>query len=200
MFICGNLFFMGEIANTNIFQQIRMGDEKAFNKLFDDFYAGLCLFASRYLKDMDQARSLVQQLYIDLWIKRDKIEPIHSVKSYLYSSVKHRCIDDLRKSKNNSHISEAIEQLTHTPFQDLLEEAELNQQINQSIQNLPEKCREIFVLCRFEGMKYSEIAQHLNISVKTVEMQMSIALKKIKNNLTEAQMVNLLFFIYTKKN
>lgn len=200
-FICKYISLcMTGIIESNIFLQIRMGDEKAFNKLFDDYYAGLCLFASKYLRDMDQSRSLVQQVYIDIWVKRQKIEPISSVKSYLYSSVRNRCIDNLRKTKSSAELTDRAVQLMQTPFHDILEEAELNEQINRSIQGLPEKCREIFILCRFEGMKYSEIAAHLNISIKTVEMQISIALKKIRSNLTDAQMLSLLFFIYSKNN
>jgi RNA polymerase sigma-70 factor (ECF subfamily) len=81
-----------------------------------------------------------------------------------------------------------------------VEEAELNARINASINQLPEKCREIFILCRFEGLKYSEIAEKLDISIKTVEMQMGIALKKIRNNLTDYQIINLLVFVYAKKS
>ena len=81
-----------------------------------------------------------------------------------------------------------------------MEEAELNARINQSINELPEKCREVFKLCRFEGLKYAQIAEQLDISVKTVEMQMGIALKKLRQKLSDNQMVNLLFFIFSKKN
>jgi RNA polymerase sigma-70 factor (ECF subfamily) len=148
---------------------------------------------------MDLSRSLVQQLFVDLWVKREKIEVTSSVKSYLYRSVKNRCIDYLRKEKNTSEISEAVEKLNQMPFRDLVEEAELNDRISKSINQLPEKCREIFLLCRFDGLKYAEIAQKLNISVKTVEMQMGIALKKLRESLSDYQMINLLVFIYSKK-
>jgi RNA polymerase sigma-70 factor (ECF subfamily) len=122
------------------------------------------------------------------------------VKSYLYQSVKNRCIDYLRKEKSTSEISEIVENINQTPFRDLVEEAELNDRINASINQLPEKCREIFLLCRFEGLKYAEIAKKLNISVKTVEMQMGIALKKLRENLSDYQMINLLVFVSSKKN
>lgn len=176
-----------------------MGDESAFNLLFEGYYVGLCFFASRYLKDLDLSRSLVQQVYVDIWIKRESIEINKSVKSYLYSFVRNRCIDYLRKVKTSTEFSEAIHDLNQLPFRDLVEEAELNDRINKSINNLPEKCREIFILCRFEGMKYSEIAQKLAVSVKTVEMQISVALKKIRKDLSDSQIINLLVFIYSKK-
>jgi RNA polymerase sigma-70 factor, ECF subfamily len=190
---------MININDPNIFRQIKMGEEAAFNLLFEGYYVGLCFFASRYLKDMDLSRSLVQQVYVDIWIKRESIGINKSVKSYLYSIVRNRCIDYLRKIKTSIEFSEAVHDLNQLPFHDLVEEAELNDRINKSINNLPEKCREIFILCRFEGLKYSEIAQKLTISVKTVEMQISIALKKIRKDLSDNQMINLLVFIYSKK-
>jgi RNA polymerase sigma-70 factor, ECF subfamily len=189
---------MININDPKIFQQIKMGDEAAFNLLFEGYYASLCFFATRYLKDMDLSRSLVQQVYVDLWIKRESIELNKSVKSYLYNFVRNRCIDYLRKVKISTEFSEAVHDLNQLPFRDLVEEAELNDRINKSINNLPEKCREIFSLCRFEGLKYSEIAHKLGISVKTVEMQMSIALKKIRKELSDSQMINLLVLIYSK--
>ena len=191
---------MAEITDPIVFQKIKKGDEAAFSRLFDGYYTALCFFASKYLGDLDLSRSLVQQVFVDLWVKREKINVTSSVKSYLYRSVKNRCIDHLRKEKNTSEISESVEDLNQMPFRDLLEEAELNDRINASINQLPEKCREVFLLCRFEGLKYAEIAQKLNISVKTVEMQMGIALKKLRDSLSDYQMVNLLVFVFSKKN
>jgi RNA polymerase sigma-70 factor (ECF subfamily) len=182
-----------------IFQQIRKGDEAAFSRLFDGYYSALCFFAAKYLNDIDLSRSLVQQVFVDLWVKREKIDVTSSVKSYLYRSVKNRCIDHLRKEKNTTGISESVENINKMPFRDLVEEAELKDRLNTAINQLPEKCREIFLLCRFEGLKYAEIAQKLNISVKTVEMQMGIALKKLRKSLSDYQMINLMVFVYSKK-
>lgn len=191
---------MAENLNQHIFKRLQKGDEKVFSELFDQYYSALCLFANNYLRDMDLSRSLVQQVFIDLWMKREKISISTSVKSYLYTTVKNRCIDVLRKEKATTEISESVENLNQTPFRDLVEEAELNDRINTSINQLPKKCREIFLLCRFEGLKYSEIAEKLGISVKTVEMQMGIALKKLRDSLSDYQMINLLVFIFSKKN
>jgi RNA polymerase sigma-70 factor, ECF subfamily len=190
---------MTVITDPNIFQHIRKGDEAAFSRLFDGYYAALCFFAAKYLGDMDLSRSLVQQVFVDLWVKREKTDIAISVKSYLYRSVKNRCIDHLRKERNTSEISKSVENFSQMPFRDLVEEAELNDRINASINKLPEKCREVFLLCRFEGLKYAEIAQKLNISVKTVEMQMGIALKKLRESLSDYQMINLLVFVHSKK-
>ena len=84
-------------------------------------------------------------------------------------------------------------------MKDLMEEAELADRINKAIQKLPEKCREIFLLCRFEELKYAEIAEKLNISVKTVEMQITIALKKLRKELSDYQMIQLFAIVFPKK-
>ena len=187
-------------SDLHIFEKIKKGDDAAFSRLFDRFYTPLCFFASKYVSDLDLARSLVQQFFVDLWVKREKLDIHSSPKSYLYRSVKNRCIDYLRTRKKTIPVSMNGENDSSVPFQDLVEEAEINEKLNRAINQLPEKCREIFVLCRFENMKYSEIAKHLNISVKTVEMQMGIALKKLRQSLSDYQIINLLVFLHLKKN
>ena len=190
---------MNREAGPDIFKKIKKGDNDAFSQLFDEYYVSLCFFANKYVSDLDLARSLVQQVFVDLWAKREKLNIHYSPKSYLFQSVKNRSIDYLRKEQKHVSVSEFHENSQSQEFHDLLEEAELNERINTSINQLPEKCREIFLLCRFDGLKYSEIAEKLDISVKTVEMQMGIALKKMRDNFSDYQMINLLVFIYSKK-
>nr|WP_321353899.1 RNA polymerase sigma-70 factor [uncultured Draconibacterium sp.] len=187
-------------SDREIFEKIKNGDDAAFSQLFDETYPSLCFFVNKYLSDLDKSRSLVQEFFVDLWINHSKINVPHTPKSYLFNSVKNKTIDFLRKEKRIGMVGEPNENQESTPFRDLVEEAELDNRINQSIQDLPKKCREIFVLCRFEGLKYAEIAQKLDISVKTVEMQMGIALKKLRKNLSDYQMFNLLVFVFSKKN
>ncbi len=185
--------------DSSIYENISKGSEADFNSLFDRYYTPLCFFGNRHLNDMDLSRSVVQDVFIDLWEKRDKLKINYSVKSYLYNAVRNRSIDYLRKEKVIIPLSDSLGDLQEAPFQDLVEEAELNNRINSTINKLPERCREVFVLCRFEGLKYAEIAEKMNISVKTVEMQMGIALKKLRKSLSDYQMVNLLVFIRSKK-
>jgi RNA polymerase sigma-70 factor (ECF subfamily) len=189
-----------KFSDSHIFEKIKKGDDDAFSQLFDKFYTPLCFFANKYVADMDLSRSLVQQVFVDLWVKREKLNVHSSPKSYLYHSVKNRSIDYLRKEKKNIPVNESCENIELIPFRDLVEEAELNDKINKAINKLPDKCREIFILCRFENLKYSDIAKKLNISVKTVEMQMGIALKKMRDNLSDYQIINLIIFLHPKKN
>ena len=109
-------------------------------------------------------------------------------------------IDSKMLTKYANEINEIIENTQETPFQNLIQEAEINNKINASINQLPEKCREIFILCRIEGLKYKQVAHKLNISVKTVEMQMGIALKKLRENLSNQKSINLFTIFISKKS
>lgn len=190
----------GEIEQ-HLFQKIKAGDQVAFNRAFDLYYTRLCFFADNVLHDFDISRSIVQQVFVDLWINHEKLNILFSLKSYLFQAVKNESLDFLKHKKVESKYLEKFQNEEEPVwFQDQIEEAELNDKINSAIQQLPEKCREIFILCRFEEMKYAEIAAKLNISVKTVEMQISIALKKIRQKLTDSQMISLLSFLVSKKN
>ena len=159
---------------SNLLQKISQGNEKSFTEAFDVYYAGLCFYADKFLHDQDEARSLVQQVFVDLWIKRDKLVIQASTKAYLFTTVRNSALDYLKhKIVETQYLREVQPELV-TIERDLIEEAELNTRINSAIDHLPEKCREIFLLCRFEELRYSEIAQRLGISIKTVEMQMGI--------------------------
>ena len=109
---------MTSISDPSIFQRIKNGDENAFSSLFNTYYAPLCQFAVSYLKDTDQARSLVQQLFVDIWQKRDRIKVEISVKSYLYHSVKNRCIDILRRSSRSEELSAITAGEASVPFRE----------------------------------------------------------------------------------
>lgn len=182
-----------------LFSEIKNGNEASFNKAFDLYYSRLCFFADKILHDFDLSRSMVQQVFVDLWIKRDKLM-ITSLQSYLYHSVHNSALDVLKRRKVESRYLASLEHTEASEMNDLIEEAELADRINRAIQNLPEKCREIFILCRFEELKYAEIADRLNISVKTVEMQICIALKKLRKELSGYQMIQLLSIIFSKKS
>lgn len=190
---------MVQAKDHNLFEEIRNGNEVAFNKAFDLYYSRLCFFADQILHDFDLSRSIVQQVFVDLWIKRDQLLII-SLQAYLYNSTRNASLDVLKHKKVESRYLSSLEKNESVVETGLMEEAELADRINRAIQNLPEKCREIFLLCRFEGLKYAEIADRLNISVKTVEMQVGIALKKLRRELSDYQMIQLLSFFIPKNH
>lgn len=172
--------------------------QKAFEEVFRNEYKPLCFYAIKFVKDLDTARELVQESFLQLWEKRETIEPEKSVRSYLYTSVHNRCLNHLR---NNSKFSaDLLEAESHNvtsvaETHHRIETGELQARINAAIDKMPEKCREIFVLNRFENLKYNDIAQKLSISVKTVEGQMSKALQIMRTHLADYLSLLLLIFL-----
>lgn len=172
--------------------------QKAYEEVFRNEYQPLCFYAIKFVKDLDTAREVVQESFLQLWEKRETIEPEKSVRSYLYSSVHNRCLNHLR---NNSKFSvdlletESLNVTSVAESHHRLETGELQARIDAAIDKMPEKCREIFVMNRFENLKYNEIAQKLSLSVKTVEAQMSKALQIMRTHLSEYLSLLLLFFL-----
>ena len=180
------------------FEDIKSGNEKAFNKAFELYYTSLCYFADSVLHDFDSSRSVVQQVFVDMWIKREKLQ-VGSLKAYLFQSVRNACLDILKHRKAESRYLSTLGNVEKEQMPDWIEDAELSDRINKAIDKLPEKCRQVFILCRVEDLKYAEIAERLDISVKTVEMQIGIALKKLRNELSDYQAFGLLSLFFSKK-
>jgi RNA polymerase sigma-70 factor (ECF subfamily) len=163
-------------------------DEKTLEQLFRGHYAGLCRFAMGYVKQQEAAQEIVQEAFVSLWEKRHTIDPEKQVKGYLSTTVRNRCLNYLRDNRKFSSDLLAIE--NHADFAgyaqpDKLVEQELRVKIDRAVAELPEKCREIFVLNRYGSLKYQQIADRLGISVKTVETQMSKALQHLRLRLAE---------------
>ena len=173
-------------------------DKPAFEELFRSFFPGLVLFAQKYLPDQDTAKEIVHNVFLNLWEKRENVDTSSSLKSYLFTSVYNRCLNHIRDQKKFDKDETHFQRLDSTDFAnatDRLEEQELEERIYDALQALPEKCREVFTLNRFEGLKYAEIAEKLGISVKTVEAQMSKALRILREKLIDYLTVLILFMI-----
>ena len=165
-----------------------MLDKATFESLFRSEFKKLCFFALRYTKDHDTAREITQEAFISLWEKRESIDLSKPVKTYLSTTVRNKCLNYLRDNKKfNKEILDMEGLLSDNTYvqPDRLVEAEIRDKIGKAIDELPEKCRQIFVLNRHENLKYKEIAIRLKISVKTVETQMSKALQHMRNRLAE---------------
>jgi RNA polymerase sigma-70 factor (ECF subfamily) len=162
--------------------------EKDFDKIYVSYYPRLIRFAREYVISEEDAENIVQDIFLFLWEKRNVLNIEVSLMSYMFSLVKHRCLDYLRHAnvvddyrKELSLKLSSLEQLDSSiPSDDNIEEA-----ITCAINKLPERCRDVFLKCKMEGKKYREIASEMNISVNTVENQMSIALKKLRIELKD---------------
>jgi RNA polymerase sigma-70 factor (ECF subfamily) len=158
-------------------------DTQAYKQLFLLFYPSLVPFAVSIIKSRELAEEIVSDVFIKIWQKRQQLDKVDNLKFYLFTAVKNRCIDELNDSQNKNTVNihnEPIEfrSLYHDPEQRMIS-AETVGKIRMAIQQLPPKCQLIFKLVKEEGLKYKEVAELLQLSVKTVENQMSIAFKKI---------------------
>ncbi len=160
--------------------------ESEFEDLFRTYFSSLCFFSMKYVSDLDTSKEIVHSIFVKLWEKRNELETGISLKSYLFTSVHNRSLNYIRDRKK-FRVGEAGDEdfKSSEAGSDLagLEYNELESKIDGLIKGLPEKCRIIFELSRFEGLKYKEIANKLNISIKTVEAQMSKALKILKEGM-----------------
>lgn len=168
--------------DTKLINKIKTGDSSAFEFLFNKYYSPLCLLAAKTLHDLDSAREVVQNLFVYIWENRENINIQHSVKSYLVTSVRFNCYRYEKKQSIMLPIESVLEDVADELY-DSLELEELHQQLLSAIEELPCQCQRIFRMSRFEEMKYSEIAEKLNLSIKTIETQMGKALKMLRKRL-----------------
>jgi RNA polymerase sigma-70 factor (ECF subfamily) len=175
-------------SDSEIIRRIRQGDKQEFEKLFRSSYASLVRYAKTILKDHDTAEEIVQDLFFRLWQDRGNLTIESSLNGYLYRAVHNRClhhIDHNRVVEKYAREMAVMEQETNESPTDILHYRELQAKIAAILERLPEKCGKIFCMSRFEGLKYSEIAEKLSISVKTVEANMGRALKEFRKILAE---------------
>ena len=155
-------------------------DQLAFGELYRHFFPGLFSFVNAIVKDKQEAEEVVLDVFTKLWENRKTLRKIQNLSGYLYTSVKYTAISLLRKQKHLTcnEITETAAYSLVTPESKLISKESLSR-INEGINSLPPKCRLIFRLVKDERLKYAEVAELLNISVKTVEAQVYIATKKL---------------------
>jgi len=168
-----------------IIQRMIEGDKRAFKYFFDKYYRELCNFVNIYLKDEMLAEEVVQDIFVYFWENKRKIKIHSSVKAYLFGASKYKSLNVLRSQKDNLVWFDAIEAsesyIDEIPMEQFFGIEEFRQILNDAILQLPEKCREIFLLSKKQELSNKQIAEQLGVSVKTVENQMTIALKKLRS-------------------
>jgi RNA polymerase sigma-70 factor (ECF subfamily) len=187
-----------------LIEELANGKEAAYEHLFDSYYEALCLYARKMVNDLDTAEDLVHNTICKLWTKRESLGLSISVKSYLYRSVYNSCLNHIKhKHTENKYVQEKYHQyleqeLYLSPQREVeIMNSELGKQIHSAIESLPEKCREVFKLSRLSGLKNREIAEELDVSINTVQTQLSIALKKLRQQLGDQRF--LFFLLWTKR-
>ncbi len=189
--------------------QDREKEEKLFdfNVLFLTHYQELCYYSYRLVGDTSTAEDLVQDVFYDLWLKKDRIDGSYSLKAYLYKIVYYKSVDFLRscslreEKQGMIQLSALCEGFSddHIPEQEeILHTKDLLKEIQFCTDQLPGQCKKIFYLSRNKGLKNKEIAELLNISVKAVEKQITKALSEIRKHLQKKGFLMILFFVCAK--
>lgn len=178
--------------------QESLADNLFFEKIFREYFVALSYYALKLVNDHDTAKDIVHQVFINIWEKRDNITLDRPIRSYLYTSVHNRCLNFIRDREKfvEPEAGETdLSSVAGVDETDSMEKAETGARIAHAIDNLPDRCRDVFRLSRFENKKYAEIAGILNISVKTVEAQMSRALRILRDELKDLLIILILWFI-----
>lgn len=168
--------------------------ERKFSEIYSFYYPRLCRFATEYVGNVEDAENLVQDTFVYLWNNSASLDTVVNLNAFLFVLIKNRSIDFLRQQLRKGRTAyclletmeyelnlEALEAVDET----LILDSDLEQKIHEAIQSLPGKCREIFILSRVEGLKYTEIAEKLHLSTSTVDNQIGIALKKLRVKLKD---------------
>ncbi len=180
--------FCKSAFKTNVANQTA---EEVFKQCFFDYSASLHHYASTIVKNDEEAKDIVQKVFIKLWQKRNEIDFSTSLRSYLFTSVYNLSLNTIRNSKRREqhHYNVHASQITSI---NPAEEKETRLRIQHAIAALPPRCSEVFIKSRFEAKKYIEIASEMNISIKTVEAQMGRALKHLREQLGDLSLVVLI--------
>ena len=177
-----------EFPADQLIATLQAGDTTAFEMLFRTYYQPLCNYAYSFVQDKDEAEEIVQATFLSVWEKRDTLTIHTGVKPYLYAMVRNASLNVLKHEKiKQQHVvgelavaERSVESVARTVMA-----SELESRIYKALDKLPEQCRLVFKLSRFEELKYAEIAEQLDISIKTVENQMGKALKIMREQLKD---------------
>lgn len=177
-----------ELQEHTLTAQLAKRDSSAFEEVFKTYFKNLHAYACTILKDEADAEEAVQQVFFKLWERAEHLSFSGSVAAYLYRAVHNQCLNQLKhqkvKANHQLHVAYSMKnESVNVPVKTISKE--LEQKIREALNELPEQCRTVFQLSRFEEMKYREIADQLDISIKTVENQMGKALKQLRLKLVD---------------
>lgn len=173
-----------DIEENLILDRIKKHDKETFRFLYEYYFTKIVLFAESYLYDEEEARDLVQDLFFHLWDHSEALHVTTSIKSYLFTSVRNRCLNILRDRKiRDEHNNKLFEAQLFSGTEDVVIDEEIQQRLQEALDSLPDKCREIILLKVVEGKKNKEIANQLNIAETTVKTQVQRAYRMLREKL-----------------
>ena len=177
-----------DLPTDQLLLTLQAGDITAFEMIFKTYYQSLCNYAYSFVQDRDEAEEIVQSTFLSVWEKRDSLSIHTGVKPYLYAMVRNASLNVLKHEKikqQHAAVELAVAERSTESVTRSVMASELEERIYKAMNKLPEQCRLVFKLSRFEELKYAEIAEQLNISIKTVENQMGKALKIMREQLKD---------------
>lgn len=186
-----------EFDDATIAPRLAKKDESAFEQVFKTYFKPLHAYAFTILKDEDEAEEMVQQVFFKLWERTETLSITGSVAAYLYRAVHNESMNYIKHQKVRSthrlHVAYSMKNESDQASKKIMA-TELETKLHAAMNDLPEQCRTIFQMSRFDELKYREIADKLDISVKTVENQMGKALKILRARLVDFLALLILFF------
>ncbi len=187
-----------QVKDTEVIAAWKVGDTKIVEMLFKTYYHPLVNYCRTIVRDEAEAEDIVQQTFVRFWEKRAVLEVHTSLRSMLYQSVHNASLNRIKhlkiRMKHQSEIEANTEVSPVTPIQQV-QVKEFDEKLQETIAGLPDQCRKVFQLSRFEGKKYQEIADELGISIKTVENHMGKALRILRESLQAFLPLLLIFLI-----
>jgi len=186
-------------SENDMLEQIKQGNMDAFKKLYFDLQPRLYAFSRKFIDNIEQAKDAVQDVFLEFWERRQAIDVQISVRSYLFAMIQNKCLNLIRTQKQldryNSYAEIKLKEAELYFYQDdqtaykNIFFKEIENIFDKSVDELPDNQREIFVLSRQEGLSNKEIAEKLDISVRTVENHIYRSLKRLKENLKDFYML-----------
>jgi RNA polymerase sigma-70 factor (ECF subfamily) len=173
------------VDDRQLLALLRAGDHDAFDAIFRAWYAPLVRLAEAMLRERALAEEIVQDVMLELWRRRDALDPDGTPQAYLFQATRNRALNHLRHVRVQERVAPqlAASPPPSAPSDAAAAEAELAQAVARAVAGLPPRCREVFELSRVHNLKYAEIAQTLGVSVKAVEAQMARALRTLRQQL-----------------
>lgn len=183
------------LSDVQLWEKLLSGDADAFTRLFKKYYAVHCAKAQYILRSAHDAEDLVQDIYKKLWENHSTLPPVAAPAAYISQAVRNGALNRIKGNDKNRHDDIAGKHIIYEEGISAEELLHLQNRIEKAVNELPEGCQAIFRLSRFELKTYAQIAEHLQITPKTVENQISIALKKLRQNLGDLIFIFLFYFI-----
>jgi len=173
------------------------GDEQALGNLLNQYHNYLLVVGMRYLTDRQRVEDVIHDVFADLWNNKREVNITSGVKSFIRGAVINKCLSIIRKDSRMDYVeSHNYNLVESSPSADqILDRDNLQKIINETIEELPDKCKAVFKLSRFEGKSHNEISEQLGISKKTIENHMTKALKTLRSQLKRKELLTILLII-----